>query len=103
MATTFPQQLQTFETALDITASDGVLIAQYQKAKEDGNLALAAQILAQIPQASKKMLTADKFNTITDTCYALERYYAERYSPAYVVSASQPAAQEIGDFWFEVV
>ena len=86
----------------DISASDGTLIAQYQAAMQAGNLALAKQILSQIPNSQNKIITADYLNTINDTVVAIERYFGSRYSPAYIVSESQPACQEATDFWFEV-
>ena len=86
----------------DISASDGALIAQYQTAMQAGNLTLAKQILAQIPNNQNKIITADYLNTINDTVTAVEQYFQARYSPAYIVSESQPAYQEATDFWFEV-
>lgn len=102
MATVFPQQIQEFPTMENITAADGALITQYQEAKEAGNTELANQILVQITNYDSKIITANKMNTIMDTCYALEKYYTDKYSPAYVVSSSQPANQQVSDFWFEV-
>ena len=32
----------------------------------------------------------------------LETFYLDRYSPAYVVSASQPSTQGKYDFWFQI-
>ena len=86
----------------DISASDGTLIAQYQVAMQAGNLTVAKQILAQIPNNQNKIITADYLNTINDTLVAVEKYFQARYSPAYVVSNTQPSAQENGDFWFQV-
>ena len=86
----------------DISASDGALIAQYQAAMQAGNLTLAKQILDQIPNNQSKIITADYLNTINDTLVAVEKYFQARYSPAYVVSGTQPSAQENGDFWFQV-
>ena len=102
MPSLFPQQVQTFNQMQDISASDGALIAQYQTAMQSGNLALAKQILAQIPNNQSKIITADYLNTINDTVVAVEQYFRGRYSPAYIVSESQPAYQEATDFWFEV-
>lgn len=102
MATTFPQQIQTFPTMQDISSTDATLVQQYQSARIAGNMALANQILTQIPAYQSKLLTADIINTIIDTCYALQNYYLVRYSPAYIVSPTQPASQEATDFWFEV-
>ena len=102
MPSLFPQQVQTFNQMQDISASDGALIAQYQTAMQAGNLTLAKQILAQIPNNQNKIITADYLNTINDTVVAVEKYFQVRYSPAYVVSNTQPSAQENGDFWFQV-
>ena len=102
MPSLFPQQVQTFNQMQDISASDGALIAQYQAAMQAGNLTLAQQILAQIPNNQSKIITADYLNTINDTLVALETYFTNKYSPAYVVSTTQPANQEATDFWFEV-
>lgn len=102
MATSFPGQIQTFPQMQDIFASDGVLVAQYQAAIQAGDLALAQQILAQIPNNQNKIITADYLNTINDTVVAVEEYFERRYSPAYVVSKTQPVLQNATDFWFEV-
>ena len=102
MATSFPNALQTFPQMIDLTASDGPLAQQYQIAMQAGNFALAKQILAQIPNNQNKIITADYLNTINDTVVAVEQYFQARYSPAYIVSESQPAYQEATDFWFEV-
>ena len=102
MATTFPDAIQTFPKMIDLTASDGSLVQQYQSAMQTGNLTLAKQILAQIPNNQRKIITADYLNTINDTLVAVERYFQTRYSPAYVVSNTRPTNQETGDFWFEI-
>ena len=102
MATSFPNAIQNFPQMIDLTASDGALAQQYQAAMQAGNLTLAQQILAQIPNNQSKIITADYLNTINDTLVAVEKYFQVRYSPAYVVSNTQPSAQENGDFWFQV-
>ena len=102
MATSFPNALQTFPQMIDLLASDGSLAQQYQTAMQAGNLTLAKQILAQIPNNQNKIITADYLNTINDTVVAVEKYFQARYSPAYIVSNTQPSAQENGDFWFQV-
>ena len=102
MATSFPNAIQNFPQMIDLIASDGTLVQQYQIAMQAGNLTLAKQILAQIPNNQNKIITADYLNTINDTVVAVEQYFQARYSPAYIVSESQPAYQEATDFWFEV-
>ena len=102
MATSFPNAIQTFPQMTDLLASDGTLVQQYQAAMQAGNLTLAQQILAQIPDNQSKIITADYLNTINDTVVAVEQYFQARYSPAYVVSNTRPVNQETGDFWFEI-
>ena len=102
MPSLFPSEIQTFPQMIDLAASDGTLAQQYQTAMQAGNLTLAKQILAQIPNNQNKIITADYLNTINDTVVAVEKYFQARYSPAYVVSNTQPSAQENGDFWFQV-
>ena len=102
MATSFPNAIQNFPQMINLLASDGSLVQQYQTAMQAGNLTLAQQILAQIPNNQSKIITADYLNTINDTVVAVEKYFQARYSPAYVVSNIQPSAQENGDFWFQV-
>ena len=102
MSTLFPGAIQTFPQMMDLIASDGALVQQYQTAMQAGNLTLAQQILAQIPDNQSKIITADYLNTINDTVVAVEKYFQARYSPAYVVSNTRPVNQETGDFWFEV-
>lgn len=102
MSTLFPGAIQTFPQMIDLAASDGALVQQYQAAMQAGNLTLAKQILAQIPNNQNKIITADYLNTINDTVVAMEKYFQARYSPAYIVSDTQPQSQEKSDFWFEV-
>ena len=102
MPSLFPSEIQTFPQMIDLTASDGPLAQQYQTAMQAGNLTLSQQILAQIPNNQNKIITADYLNTINDTVVAVEKYFQARYSPAYVVSNTQPVNQETGDFWFEI-
>ena len=102
MATSFPNAIQNFPQMIDLIASDGTLVQQYHTAMQAGNLTLSQQILAQIPNNQSKIITADYLNTINDTVVAVEKYFQARYSPAYVVSNTQPSAQENGDFWFQV-
>ena len=102
MSTSFPNAIQNFPQMIDLIASDGTLVQQYQIAMQAGNLTLAKQILDQIPNSQSKIITADYLNTINDTLVAVEKYFQVRYSPAYVVSNTQPSSQESGDFWFQV-
>ena len=102
MATTFPNAIQTFPQMIDLAASDGTLVQQYQTAIQAGNLTLAQQILTQIPNNQSKIITADYLNTINDTVVAVEQYFRGRYSPAYIVSETQPEYQVATDFWFQV-
>lgn len=103
MATSFPETIQNFPTMLDVNSSDVAAIKGYQQAILANNFALAAQYLASIADADKKLITAEYLNTINDTIEALENFYLNKWSPAYVVSENQPSSHETGDFWLQVV
>lgn len=98
----FPNEIIEFPTMLDITESDGALIAQYQSAIKEGDMETAAEILLTIPSYEQKIITANYLNSIGQTVQALESFFLDRYNPAYVVSSSQPALQHTGDFWFQL-
>ena len=103
MATSFPDSIQTFPTMLDLTVSDVANVKNYQQAILDGNFTLASQYLALITNGDKKIITAEYLNTINDTLNALQIFYEQRWSPAYIVSSLQPVSQQNGDFWLQVV
>lgn len=98
----FPDEIITFPTMLDITESDCELIAQYQTAIQNQDLETAGSILEQIENYSLKIISANYLNSLSTTVYNIENYYLKRYSPAYIVSSTQPISQEDTDFWFEI-
>ena len=100
LATNFPNQ--TFPTMQDITAGDAAIIKQYQDYMQAGNINAAQSVFANIANHDSKIITADLINSILDTCVAIQDYYNVRYSPAYIVSETQPTNQQPTDFWFEV-
>ena len=55
-----------------------------------------------ISNYGQKIITAELLNQLFDTNVALQTYYMQRYSTPYVVSETQPLAQEAGDFWIKV-
>ena len=102
MATNFPNQVDTFPTMLDITPDDAALVKQYQDAMEAGSYDVAQQALAQIPNNQQKIISAGLMNDVLDGLTATEQYFGDRYSPAYIVSETQPTFQQATDFWFHV-
>lgn len=70
-----------FLTFLNITATDGPLIAQYQTALQTGNTTLANQILAQIPSGTQKIIKATDLNKLTQAMLAVERFYKTDIEP----------------------
>lgn len=103
MATTYPDSIQTFPEKSDInpTTDTSYLIA-YQNAVMSGDIEAMQDALNQIPDIDKKLITSEDFNTLTDTCYALQEFFNEKYSPAYIISETKPASQQKGDFWIRV-
>lgn len=79
--TSFPDSVDTFKQFLDILASDGDLVKQYQQAMQSGNMSVANQILQQIPAYSQKLLTAQDLNKMVDALIALERFYTTDIQP----------------------
>lgn len=102
MATNFPNQVDTFPTMLDITADDAELVKQYQDAMEAGSYDVAQQVLSEITDGQKKIISAGLMNDILDGLTAIEQYFGDRYSPAYTVSETEPPYKQVTDFWFEV-
>ncbi len=103
MATTFPNSIQNFTDMVDISSTDGSKVEQFMGYMNSGDIASANTVLRTIPNYDQKILTAERMNTVTDTCYAVQKYFADRYSNGYIVSETQPTAQDVGDFWFQVV
>lgn len=102
MATNFPNSIQTFPTMLNMTASDADIVTRYQEAMQVGNLKQATSILAEMTDGDRKLITASLLNTLFDTSVAVQKYYATKFSNGYIVSATQPAGQENGDYWFKL-
>lgn len=79
---------------MNITATDGALIAQYQSYMEQGNTAQANEILAQIPQSTQKIIKATDVNKWTQAILALERFY---------ISDIEPYIQQQQEDWQAIV
>ena len=73
--TTYPNTVDTFTQFLDILASDGDLVKQYQIAMQNGDTATANTVLQQIPAYRQKLLTAQDLNKFIDAIVAMERFY----------------------------
>lgn len=93
--TVFPSGgIDSFTTWLDIIASDGTLVLQYQQAMQAGNTVLANQILAQIPSATQKIIKATDLNKMTQAILAVERFYK---------TDVEPYIQEQQTNWLEII
>lgn len=77
----FPDNIDSFTQWLNIVATDGPLIAQYMAAMEAGNQTLANQVLAQIPSATQKIITATDLNKLSQAILAIERFYKTDIEP----------------------
>lgn len=93
--TVWPSEgVDNFTTFMNITATDGALIAQYQSYMEQGNTAQANEILAQIPQGTQKIIKATDVNKWTQAILALERFY---------ISDIEPYIQQQQEDWQAIV
>lgn len=79
--TSFPDEIQTFVTMLNMTIADATSINGYQQAMRDGNYSLAQQYFSQIPNGTQKMLDANKINSLMETCIAIQRFYESDIEP----------------------
>lgn len=97
--TTFPEQVQSFVTMLNMAVADGEAITGYQQAMQQGNYELAQQYFSQITNANQKFVDATKMNTLMDTCIALQRFYASDIAP-YVTQKQTEWANVVNQFSF---
>lgn len=79
--TSFPDEIQTFVTMLNMVVSDGDAVTGYQEAMRNGDYALAQQYFNQITNGSQKILDAEKINTLMQTCVAIQRFYSTDIEP----------------------
>ena len=68
--TTFPNQIQTFITMLDMTIDDAQAVTGYQQAMRNGDYNSANQYFNQIENREQKFINAYKINKLIDTCIA---------------------------------
>lgn len=94
-STVFPDGIDTFKTYVNITASDGALIQQYHEAVENGDFTTAESILAQINNATNKIVTADDMNLLMQAVRAIEMFMAGDYED--YITAKQAEWQAILD------
>lgn len=100
LSSNFPESIDIFPTWLNIVASDGPLIAQYQAAMEAGNQTQANQILAQIPQGTQKIITATSLNDLTAAILAVERFYKDNIAD-YIETQQQSWLTVIQQFSYQ--
>lgn len=79
--TSFPDEIQTFVTMLNMVVNDAEAVNGYQQAMRDGDYTLAQQYFNQITNGSQKILDADKINTLMQTCIAIQRFYLSDIEP----------------------
>lgn len=79
--TSFPDEIQTFVTMLNMVASDANAVNGYQQAMRDGNYQLAQQYFSNITNGSSKIMDANKINTLMQTCIAIQRFYESDIEP----------------------
>lgn len=90
------------ELRQNITESDGALVKQYQEAVRAGNLALARNILSNMPNGALKRVDAELINQINNDIVAAQNNALKNFSKPMIVSDNQPLVQEVGDFWFDL-
>ena len=95
--TTFPDDIQSFVTMLNMSVEDGAAVTGYQQAMQAGNNTLARQYYSQITNANQKFIDATKMNTLMDTCVALQKFYKTDIEP-YIQSQQSIWGNRINQF-----
>lgn len=101
-ATTFPDEIDTFKTYVNVSASDGALIQQYQQALADGDTTTAQSILAQISNAANKIVTADDMNKMMQAIRAIEQFMSGDYKD-YIIAKQAEWQAILDEFSYEGV
>lgn len=73
--TNFPQAIDTFDRATDITIELLPLVQEYQKLYNNGKINEASKILIDHPELQSCMINAKTINRCYDGIKALQRYY----------------------------
>ena len=73
----FPDELDSWETFLDVVSSDAILLTQYQQYVLAGDMENAQYIYKQIPNANRKFIGALVMNQFADAIMSLESFYGE--------------------------
>lgn len=73
--TNFPQAIDTFDRATDVTLDLLPLVKQYQTLYNNGKLNEASQLLIDHPELQNCMINAKTINRCYDGIKALQRYY----------------------------
>lgn len=79
--TSFPDEIQTFVTMLNMTIEDAEAINGYQEAMRNGDYTLARQYFERINNGSQKIVDSDKINSLMQTCIAIQRFYNSDIEP----------------------
>ena len=79
--TTFPEEIDNIQTLQNITTTDAPLVRQFQSYMLAGNFASAQEVLNQIQNGTRKILTPTYFNTLREAILALERFYKSDVEP----------------------
>lgn len=77
--TIFPEGIDNFNVFMDVVQSDYELLKLYQSALEDGDMAKAQNILEQIPNGSRKIISALRLNQLREAILALENFYGRDF------------------------
>ena len=89
-------------SSLEVSNDDKGIIAFLEMCKNRKN-----NVDRQVKEYTFDVMSNDSLiikymNDVLDGLTATEQYFGDRYSPAYVVSETQPTFQQTTDFWFHV-
>ena len=79
--TSFPNEIQSFITMLNMTVNDADAVMGYQEAMGRGDISTAQMYFSQITNGQQKFISAETMNTLMETCIALQRFYTSDIEP----------------------
>lgn len=77
MASTFPEQIDSFLEFLDVTSNDAYNLKLYQQAIQEGDFITAQDCLRNISNYKNKIVNAERLNKFNDAIHAIEVFYRD--------------------------
>lgn len=106
----FPDIIDGFQYKKEPSASDIILMNQYNDKIAVGDFAGALEFITQNPHLKEMQISAYDYNKLLDSLMAIEEwyqkdihYYLATAAKQIIVSDVQPEGQNLNDFWIKTI